>query len=177
MRSIINCVALLLAITVARADESKSDWVKITPKDGKCEVQFPAKPTEKDVQPEGSKQVLLQREGGKAALMLQVTALPTAIDIKSADVVKMVFERSRDALQKAFEKQNAKIVSDKDAKVNDKYPARDIDMELTQLGLYRVRIILTGPKLYQITMLGPKDYVNGKEATKFWDSFKIKDKD
>ncbi len=175
MRSVVVSLALLLVIGLARADEAKSDWVKVAPKDGNCEVQFPAKPTEKDVEPAGSRQVLLQREGGKAALMLQITAMPKALDLKNADLVKTVLDRSRDALQKAFEKQGGKIVSDKDTKIKDKYPARDLDMEIPQLGLYRVRIILTGPKLYQVTMLGPKDYVDGKEATKFWDSFKLKD--
>jgi hypothetical protein len=159
----------LLAGSLA-AGGAKAEGVKISPEGGNCEILFPAKP--KEIASPGGAQFVLEREGGKAALMLQYNALPKEIDIGNADTVKAVLDGSREGMKKALK--GGKFVLDKDVKVDGKYPAREIDMEVPGLGIYRVRLILTGPKLYQVTVAGSKEYVNGAEAKKFRGSFKLK---
>lgn len=172
MKLIGACLAVVAVGSLWAADDPKDkDWVKVAPEGGKCEILFPAKPTEKAQK--DSTQVILERENGKVALMLQYNELPKQIDVGSADAVKVVLNGGRDGLKNAFK--GSKIVSEKDFKFADKYPARDIDMEVPQLGIYRVRFILTGPKFYQVTVLGPKDYMAGAESKKFWESFKLKE--
>jgi hypothetical protein len=69
----------------------------------------------------------------------------------------------------------AKVQSEKDFKFNDKYPARDMEIDVPMLGIYRTRFVLTGSKVYQVTVLGPKDYQSSAEVKKFLESFKIAD--
>lgn len=166
MRRLSSCLVLLLTAGL-RAD----DGVKTETADGKAEIMFPAKPVEKGGAT--NKQFILERDGGKAALLLQYNNLPKEADITNADAVKTVLDRGRDSLKNAFK--GAKIAAEKDFKFADKYPARDIDAEVPGLGTYRTRFILTGSKFYQVTMLGSTDYLGGKEAKAFWDSFKLKD--
>jgi hypothetical protein len=115
-------------------------------------------------------QIMLQ-QGGKH-LMLQFLDLPKALDIENAALVKTTLDGSRNALLKLFK--GSKVILDKDFQVNKKYPARDLALEIPDVGIYRVRIILTGPKLYQIILFGPKGYQDSPEAKKFIGSFKLK---
>jgi hypothetical protein len=170
MRLLCALVALPLLAGPLAAGGEKTKWVKISPEGANCEILFPAKP--KEMPGKGMTQFLLEREGGKAALLLQIQDLPKELDIGNAAAVKLALDAGRDALKTLFK--GGKLLVDKDVKVNGKYPGRDVDIDIPDLGIYRVRMILTGPKLYQVTALGPKDYLNGAEAKKFRGSFKLK---
>ncbi len=50
-----------------------------------------------------------------------------------------------------------------------------MSVELPMLGIYKTPIIVTPKVLYQLTVLGPKEYIEGEEAKKFLESFKLKD--
>jgi hypothetical protein len=167
MRLLCACLALPLLAGSLVAGGAKAEWVKVSPKGSNCEILFPAKPTEK----EGAG-FLLERDGGKAALILQNKALPEAVDIGNAGLVKLVFDGGRDQMMKNLK--GAKIVSEKDLKFDKRYPARDIDVEVPGQGLFRIRAILTGSRMYVIMVAGSREYQNGAEAKKFRASFKLK---
>jgi hypothetical protein len=54
----------------------------------------------------------------------------------------------------------------------DTFPARDFFVEKPK-DFRRVRIILAGPRLYQLVVFGTPSEVNSKEADQFFDSFEI----
>jgi len=164
MKSIISCAAVFAFAFAAQADNTK-----VEPKEGKCEIVFPGKPTEKPG--DKSLQIIMETLEGKGALMLQYNDMPNKIPTDNAEAVKKILDGGQGGLTQALK---GKILKSEDGKFGD-HPSRDIDMEVPMLGVYRVKFIFTGDKFYQVTAAGPKDYVNGEEVKKFMESFKIKD--
>lgn len=162
----LSCLSLIFAV-VASAQESKS--TKVEPRDGKCEITFPSKPTEKAG--EKSVQIIMEALDGKAALMLQFNETPNKVTVEDAESVKKIFDLGQKALENKLE---GKLVKSEDGKFSGQ-PSRDIDMEVKGLGIYRVRFIVTDSRFYQVTAAGPKEYVSGDEVKKFMESFKLKD--
>jgi hypothetical protein len=162
---------VLLAAVAPAADDPKAEWVKVEPEGGKCAALFPVKP--KETKSEDGRLYVIERQEGKAALMVQYSKLPTPVDVKNADNAKFLFDAGRDGVTKSFK--GAKVASEKDFKFADKYPARDVVTDVPGTGVYKTRFVLTGPNFYQVTILGPKDYADGPEAKKFLDSFHLKD--
>jgi hypothetical protein len=169
MRLLISCVFVATTAMPLMADDA--NWEKVSSSDGKFTAEFPAKPR---TMPGGNArqiQIVLETSGGKHTYMVQSNSIENAIPIDNQEAVKTVFDGGESGLTKALK---GKIVSSKDTTFSDqKYPARDIDMEVAAFGIYRVRLVLTGQRLYQITVLGPKDFVDGKDVEKFMNSFKI----
>jgi hypothetical protein len=152
MNRYIGCVLVTLIGALVRADEPKSDWVKIAPEGQKYEVQFPDKPKENSGK--GSSQYLLSLQGGKVALIAQITSFAKEIDTSDAEVAKSVLDGGRNGLTNSLK--GSKILTEKESKFNEKFPARDIDVNVPQLGLYRTRFILTPTTFYQVAVLGPQ---------------------
>src|SRR5262249_20708027 len=150
-----SSVALVCMAGFVVADEK---WEKISSKIGKCEIEFPNKP--KEMVAGDQTQIILEAEMGKAAYMLQFNKMPSEIDLTNADLIKKVFDGGQGGLTMAL---NGKIVKSEDGKFG-KFPSRDIDMEVKDLGVYRVKFILTKDQFYQVTVLGQKDFVNGKDV-------------
>jgi hypothetical protein len=172
MNRIIACLICLVAGGLLAADKPESDGVKIAPKNGKFEVEFPDKP--KETGTANSKIYRLERDSGKGNVILQVkTEEIPKIDIAKDNIVKITLDNAQKGIAKSFEKQGGKITSTNDLKLNDKYPARDVEIDVPKQGTFRLRMVLTPERLYQISILGSKDYLDGKEAMKFWDSFKL----
>lgn len=168
MRLILMTVAVLAPLTV-RADDPKPEWKKYTPKDCKCEIQFPDKVEEKT--PPGTTQMLLSTPAGN--YMLTCSKIDTPIPADNAAVVKLLLDKTCDGLVSNLE---GKAVTTKDVKVQDKYAGRDLAMESAKTGgAYKTRTVLTADRLYQIAVFGPKAFVDGPDAKKFLDSFKIAD--
>ncbi len=161
--------ALILSAGLLSADEKKADWVTYSSADHKCEVLFPSKP--KEMGDKDSAQALLETMGGKAVYLLQINKFPAAIALDNEAIVGKIMDGGRDALVKTFK---AKAPTEKALMIDKKYPARDIDLEVPGLGIYRVRFIVTPTHFYQVTMAGPKDFVDSAESKKFLDSFKVK---
>jgi hypothetical protein len=169
------CAAVVLVSGLLNAEEPKKDWLKIAPDKQKYEVEFPAKPTEKVDKERGNTLYLSQvkREAGNGLLMLHVYDVPLANDLSNPESVKTALDKIRDSVKNQLP--NSKIVAEKDAQFNNKHPERDLDIEQAKIGIYRTRIILTPKAIFHIAVVGPKDFVDGADAKKFFGSFKIKD--
>lgn len=165
MRLVIATLVAFVSVGFVRAADEKVE-------DGatKFEIVFPDKA--KANPGKGQKQWILERDGGKAALLMQVNSFPSAIDTGNADLAKTIMDGGQGALVNAFK--GAKLLSSKEIKFG-KYPGRDVDVDAPGLGIYRVKFVLTPNNFYQITALGPKDFVDGAEVKKFMESFKMKD--
>ncbi len=69
--------------------------------------------------------------------------------------------------------ESGKVVAEKDLTVGaEKFPARDIIIE-TPTGFIRNRVVIAGPRLYQVMVQGTKDVVTSASADKFIISFEI----
>lgn len=167
-----RCFAMLVFGLVASplvAAEPKIDWVKLKNEGGRFEVQFPGKPT--DNSKAGAPQFVLEAEEGKVAFLTMANELPDVIDIKDKDVVKKMFDGGKDGLLKTFK--GSKVVSERNVTFAGKYPSKEVDVEIPELGLYRTKWIATETTFIQMVVLGPKDYIEGATASLFMDSLKI----
>ena len=67
----------------------------------------------------------------------------------------------------------ARSIEDKEMTVGaEKYPGRDVLIE-KPLTRVRNRIVIAGPRLYQVMVQGPKEFVTGRDADRFLDAFEV----
>ena len=127
-----------------------------------CRKVALGKPTERD-SPAG-KQYTLQKAGPTALYLATAAPLPGKVDVADEKVVKMVLDNAVKSIQTGL---GGKVVSDRQSRVADKYPARDIELETPALGVYRARLILAPGGFIQVVTAGPKEFVDGAEAGRF----------
>jgi len=174
MRVLMIGLALLAATALYADDEKdkkdkgKSDWQKVSPKGSKIETMFPGKP--KLDETKNRTEYLLETMDKKAAYMLMITPLGEKVDLDKEELVTKMLDKGRDG---AVTELKGKLKADKAVKVG-KFPGRAIDVEAApELGLYRSRFYLTPTHMVQVAVFGPKEFAEGKDATKFLDSLKI----
>jgi hypothetical protein len=85
---------------------------------------------------------------------------------------EIVFDRLRDAQVKPVK---GKVMEERKETI-DGHPGREIRIETDKKVWIRTRFYLVDKKLYQLTMTGPQEWVVGKEADHFFDSFKLVEK-
>ncbi len=156
---------LALAVPGLTAAEPEGEWVKSSGEG--YEILFPAKPVEKSGKITSLTE-LGRGPGKKLTLRIDANVQP----LNTADVAQMkkLFDIARDTTVKS--QKDAKVVADKDITIG-KHPGRDIDFEFPKY-FNRLRVVKTPAKSYLISIVGPKDYVDGPEVKKFLESFKIK---
>jgi hypothetical protein len=144
-----------------------ADWTKVIAA-GKFEIEFPGKPTEKAA-PTGT---VYQLPTTNPIAVYQVAAAPlaTKVDLTDAKAIKAIFDHAVTSIRNGL---GGQVESDKEAKVADQYPARDVQLKGTGLGTLRVRLVLTGSAFIQVMVAGPQEYVDGADAKRFRESLKI----
>lgn len=162
-------VAFLVAVGASQAQD-KAEWKEFSSKEGRFKVLLPGKPQERK-QPVGNniEQVQYLIDGGDRAYLI---AYQDDANFKNADdaVVKQALGAGRDA---AVASLKGKLLSQKEFKFDKKYSGLEFQIDIPDSGIYRSRIFMVKERLYQITVLGPKDVATSKEADKFLDSFKL----
>ncbi|WP_020473321.1 hypothetical protein [Zavarzinella formosa] len=166
MRLLTGLTLMFLVGTIA-ADEATA-WTKIISKKGKYEVSFPGKVIEKAVDGNGL-QTMLGAMDGKALYMTQVNFFSATVDPSNKDWVDTKFKTTRDAFVKTLG--NPKVLAETNGLMGE-LPTKDVDLEVVG-GIYRARWIISPKGFYQILIAGPKDFVDGKDAKKFMESFKL----
>ena len=170
MRTATLAFCIVLSSFASAQETKKSEATKIELGDSKAEVQFPDKPTKKDVK--GGPQFLLETMGGKAVYLVTANSWPTKTDLANKDFVKTVFENAVGGLEKTLK---GKKLSDKESKFAEKYPARDVELEAPGIGIYRTKWVMTPTAFIQLVVAGPKEFVEGADAKKFMESLKFND--
>jgi len=154
---LVAAVAFVLAGPAA-AQDKPFVW-----KEGKVEVKFPATPKE-------SKDKLeLMKDNGKVIYMVTYNVI-AALEKAPPDTHKLIFNNTRDNLAKSL---NGKLLGEKELKVDGTAGGREFLVETPLFGVYRTRIYIVGDRLYQQILMAPKDVATGKDADKYFDSFKI----
>lgn len=66
-----------------------------------------------------------------------------------------------------------KVLSEKAVTIGpEKFPAREVLIEKPD-AVVRNRIVLAGPRMYQVMIEGPKAFVTSADADRFFDSFQV----
>lgn len=164
MKTRLALLGVLAAAVTATAHGGTGDLKEFTSKDGGYTIQLPAAPVEKKV---GAQTQALIDQGNKAYLVAfqEVPGMAKA----GPDLVKKSLENGRDAAVASFK---GKLLASKEIKLGD-YPGLEFQIEVPGLGVYRSRIYQVRDRLYQVTIMGPKELATGKMADQIFDSFKL----
>lgn len=166
-------LALLILCPLALRAEDKP--APFTSKEGKFAAALPGKPAEKAVKVKydgADVEVRLfavdQKDKGRA-FVVSYTDYPK--DKIGADREKFVADR----LEGNVSGLKGKTVSnDKLTLGKGKHLGREVRVEFgDKKQMYRARAFLVGERLYQVVVLGPDDFVKGKEADDFFASFTV----
>ncbi|VTU02678.1 Uncharacterized protein OS=Pseudanabaena biceps PCC 7429 GN=Pse7429DRAFT_4512 PE=4 SV=1 [Gemmataceae bacterium] len=161
--------ALLIALG-APAAPAGQDAEPYTSKEGKFKAKFPAKPDEKSQTTNGIKFTMHVAGAKEGGYVVGIADLP----IPDGETAEMTQKRLDGARDGAIGNVKGKLIDSKDVTLDKKYPGREFSASLPQKdGLLRARIYLAGKRLYQVMVIGTKDFVGGKDADAFLDSFKI----
>lgn len=161
-------VAGFLCVASTGAAEFKS----FTSKEGKFKIEFPAQPTEsKQNVPSPIGQLTANLFTAEIPQSMSVyvvayTDYPANLVKKSDDAV---LDGARDGCVKNVQ---GKLLSEKKLTL-DKYPGREIAVELPGQARYRARIYIVNLRLYQVITVGSEAFVKSKDADKFLDSFQL----
>ncbi|HEX4608012.1 MAG TPA: hypothetical protein VH092_07390 [Urbifossiella sp.] len=89
------------------------------------------------------------------------------------DVTKQPPGPRLDKVRDAAKGTDGKVVLDKDVVVGGgKLPGRDVLIE-KPLYAVRNRVVIAGPRLYQVLVQGPKEFVTSRDADRFLDAFEV----
>jgi hypothetical protein len=107
----------------------------------------------------------VELRGGTAFLVIHVDS--------PEDVLKQPAAMRFDKVRDANKGNDGKVLEEKDLTVGvEKYPARDVLISNGDACI-RNRIVIAGPRLYQIMVQGPKDVVTSPSADRFLASFEV----
>jgi hypothetical protein len=102
----------------------------------------------------------------------EVTFLVTHLEYPAA-APKMEPAKRLDKVRDGNKGADGKVLAEKELTVGpDKHPAREVLIEKPS-AVIRNRIVVAGDRLYQVMLQGPKDYVTGADADRFFDSFEV----
>lgn len=173
MRPLAVCLLLLVPAALA-ADDDKPEWKRFRPKNGRCAVEMPGKPTAQppqDISQGGFKSklymFLLEAPDGKTAYGLGYSDFPA--DTLPDEKLKEVLEAAQKGTEKGLK---AEVVTDRELRLG-KYPGREFTLELPGGNYYRARLFIVEGRLYQVIALGPKKFIDGPDAKVFLYSFEL----
>lgn len=165
--------ALLVAFAAITSAQEKLEFTEFVSKDGKYKIQVPGKAME------SQKELQI---GGKAVVMHTASvSLPSksekrAVVLTSLALVEPIAAGGEKAAVEQIAKAAAgkgKVLSEKAmTHGKDKLPGRDCLVENPEHHM-RYRAVLSGQRIYQLMVLGPKDFVTSKDADTILDSFEV----
>lgn len=173
-RLLILLPPLLLA---ARQDQPERELKEFSPKDGGFTVLLlgtPKEQTRKERAPGGKGESTLRLFTADLTTTAYQVAVTTDPNLAKADAdtdtLKTVLERVCQAAQDSL---RGKLLSEKKVMLDDKHPGVEFQVEVPEGRLYRSRVCVVNDRLYQVTVLGPKETALSKEADQVLDSFKL----
>jgi hypothetical protein len=167
-----STLALLVLCPLAAADSPPAPFAS---KDGRFAVALPDAPKEKDAKAKfGDAEV--------AVKLFTVGQKDRAFVVTYSDYPKAKIGADRDAFVAERVENNVSglkgkvLANDKLTLGKGKHPGREVRVELAdKKQLYRARAFLVGERLYQVAVLGPDEFVKGKEADAFFASFTVEE--
>jgi hypothetical protein len=178
MRSRLLVLALVLPLLLAaRQNQPELEFKEFSPEEGGFTILLPGVPkeqTRKEKGPGGKEESTLHLftvdlKTSTSAYQVAYTVDPNLAKA-DADALKGMLERVRRGAEDSL---RGKLLSEKKITLEEKYPGVEIQVEIPEGRVYRSRVYVVEDRLYQMTVLGPKDVTQSKEADQFLDSFKL----
>jgi len=173
MKTAIFLLCLAAAFLVAAGD-AITKFEAFAPKGGRFTVQMPGQPKEQKSTAKTAIgpidiHMFVYEADPNTAYMVGYNDYPEGM-MKKADPEK-VLDGARDG---AVKNVNGKLDWEKKITI-DGHPGRDFAVTAEGLSV-RDRIYLVNDRLYQVMLVGSKDFITGKDGEKFLNSFKLADK-
>jgi hypothetical protein len=164
-------IALAAGLSTAALAADKPEYKQFASADGRYKVLFPGpvKTETKELKADRHtlKLTIDSVEFGADALYC-VTFIDYPEEVTKADPVKRL-----DKVRDGNKGPNGKLLSEKAVEFGpEKYPGREVLIEKPD-GVIRNRIILAGPRMYQVMIEGPRAFVTSPDAERFFDSFQV----
>jgi hypothetical protein len=166
-----------LVVVLLLGAEDKPTLKKFTSEEGGFSVQVPGdmKETVKNIKAPGGKEEM-QRTYTYApnpnTVYLILARDMAALKNASPETVNMALENGRKAAEQSLK---GKLLNEKKLTLG-KYPGLEFQIESAKLGVYRSRVYIVDGRMYQVTVMGPKDVVTSKTADEYMQSFKLEKK-
>ena len=163
--------AVVAIVTILGVVAAQTEFKPYASTDGRYKVLFPG----------AVKTDTVEVETGKGELTVTVDSVElrggTAFLVTYADspddVAKQPAGPRFDKVRDANKGETGKVLEEKNLTVGaEKFPARDVLIE-TPNGCLRNRIVIAGPRLYQVMVQGTKEVVTSPSADRFLASFEV----
>ena len=169
MRTWILC--LFVAVFTLGSISAQVEFKPYASGDGRYKVLFPG-PVKSESFDVKSDKVNLKVTVDSVELRAGTAFLISYIDAPD-EVAKLPAGPRFDKVRDANKGDGGKVLEEKDLTVGlEKFPARDVLIE-TRAGCLRNRIIIAGPRLYQVMVQGSKEVVTSPSADRFLASFEV----
>lgn len=162
--------ALLFSASYVRGEEETA-WYKVKSDAGGVAAMFPGK-VKTTPQPNGE-QFTLQADDQGTAYLLQWSKFEKRIDATDEASVKPLLDATQKSMLAEFK--DAKLLASNDMLVGKHY-AREISFEIPD-GVYSTKIIISGDRVYQISVFGTKESLEGDDVAAFWSSIRFMDQE
>jgi hypothetical protein len=162
-------VGLLVCVVAA---EAQLKFETFTSKDLGFSILMPGMPKEQTLKIKSdrgdleNKQFMVASDTG--AWIVSVIDYP-------ADTPADLADRLLDgAVKGAMNNLKGKTLSEGKIMLDKKHAGRQFQVEAPKIGVHRAHVFLVGNRLYQIVVRGPKELATSAEATRYLESFKLK---
>jgi hypothetical protein len=164
---------LFVVPCLSLADEPKSGLKEFTSKEGRFSILFPDSPKEERVPDKQGRLLQIQFAVGNkdGAYIVSYQDNPTLAKAAKEEVAKALLS-AQEAARSAV---NGKVVQAKEITLGKDYTGREYEFEMPVAtgGVFRSRAYMVKDRLYQLIAVGTKDFAKSKEASRFFDSFKL----
>ncbi len=164
-----------LAVVFLLGAEDKPTLKEFAPKDAGFSVRVPGDMREAVKKVKGP--------GGKDEVQRTYTYAPNpstvylildrempALAKANAATIQTALENGRKAAEKSL---NGKLLNEKKLSLG-KYRGLEFQIESAKLGVYRSRVFIVDGRMYQVTVMGPKDAATSRTADEYLESFKLR---
>jgi hypothetical protein len=167
-RSLVLVFTLLSAGLVCGSGPPAEEF---SSKEGKFKVAFPGKPKEQKQAAAGTTMQMYVVENPNGAYIVGYGDMP----IPEKEPAEKIKDRLDGAVLGMAGATGGKVLEQKDIRIARTLPGRQFQIAITKPmeGLIRGKIYLSGKRLYQVFVVGTKDFAKSAGATKFLDSFMI----
>ena len=175
-----NCIgmiavlALPLLVTTGRsADDAGKAAKEFTSKVGGFSAAFPGTPKEskEPIAKDGTIQTQYTLDGPTGAYLVSFQDNPNLAKAGKVEREKAL-QAAQDAVQRGTQ---GKLLRSKEITLDKVHPGREYEIQASHGGggLFRSRAYLVKDRLYQVIVVGQKDFATSKEADRFLESFKL----
>jgi hypothetical protein len=168
MRTALTLLFAIVTVSLASAQQPTETYA---PKNGKFSVKFPGPPSEKMQSAKtggGDLGVFTATFATVEGNVYLVSYTDFPAGTVKAETVGTLYDGVREGLKK-----DGKLISEKDLTLGgDKLSGREIVVEKGKQQL-RFRVVARDNRLFQVAVVGSGDFVTGKDATAFLESFEV----